>query len=216
MPKIPILPAVASPPSSRTWRKSIARKHMHKPKPKFPTLDLDAPAQAFLKVIVDEDLDDVDFVNEAWSAVVGWEILSTPLGDINALYRIDGTTKHFTTLRQILHLVDRQDLMRLYVFVVQHMNNILLLVLVCYFREIFKFYLILKQGERDLLFGKINIYGRFKVGDVPYPLSVELLKKMLMQILEIDSDFVGNDLTIAEQLIQFIKNQIVAAQASFV
>nr|GEX95833.1 hypothetical protein [Tanacetum cinerariifolium] len=50
MSEIPIPPAVASPPSSRTRRKSIARKHVHKPKPKFITLDLDAPAQAFLKV----------------------------------------------------------------------------------------------------------------------------------------------------------------------
>nr|GEW26039.1 putative ribonuclease H-like domain-containing protein [Tanacetum cinerariifolium] len=128
----------------------------------FPA-HFDAPAQAFLKVIVDEDSDDADSVDEVWSAVVGWEILSTPLGDINALYRIDENTKHFTTLRQILHLVDRQDLMRF-----------------------------------------------------PYPLLVELIKKMLLHKLEIDLDFVGNDMTIAEQLIQFIKNQIVAAQASSV
>nr|GEV44645.1 hypothetical protein [Tanacetum cinerariifolium] len=89
-------------------------KHMHKPKSTLPTLDLDAPAQTFLKVIVDEDSDDEDYVDEVWSAVVGWEILSTPLGDINALYQIDGSTKHFATLRQILHMVDRQDLMKLY------------------------------------------------------------------------------------------------------
>nr|GFC14046.1 hypothetical protein [Tanacetum cinerariifolium] len=50
--------------------------------------------------------------------------------------------------------------------------------------------------------------------DVSYPLSFELMKKMLIHKLEIDSDFVENDLTTAEQLIQFIKNQIVAAQAS--
>nr|GFA08165.1 hypothetical protein [Tanacetum cinerariifolium] len=57
-------------------------------------------------------------VNEVWSAVIGWEVLPTPLGEINALYRIDGTTKHFATLRQILHMVDRQDLMKLYGLVV--------------------------------------------------------------------------------------------------
>nr|GEW14072.1 hypothetical protein [Tanacetum cinerariifolium] len=53
--EIPISPAVTSPPSSHTRRKSFGRKHMHKPKSKLPTLDLDAHAQAFLKVIVDED-----------------------------------------------------------------------------------------------------------------------------------------------------------------
>nr|GEW08633.1 hypothetical protein [Tanacetum cinerariifolium] len=186
MPEIPIPPAVASPPSFRTRRKSIARKHVHKPKPKIPTLDLDSPTQAFLKFIVDEDSDDVDSVNEVWSAVVGWEILSTPLGDINALYLVQYYEQHHAVGSGLL------------------------------FGEIFKFYLILKQGERDLLFGKINIYRRFEVGDVTYPLSVELMKKMLMQKLEIDSKFVRNDLTTADQLIQFIKNQIVAAQASSV
>nr|GEZ06193.1 xylulose kinase-1 [Tanacetum cinerariifolium] len=80
MQEIPIPPAVASPPSFYTQRKSIARKHVYKPKSKIPTLDLDAPAQAFLKVIVDEDSNDADSVDEVWSVVVGWEILSTPLG----------------------------------------------------------------------------------------------------------------------------------------
>nr|GEV22338.1 hypothetical protein [Tanacetum cinerariifolium] len=104
-------------------QKSIARKPMIKPKSKLPTLDLDATAQTFLKVIVDEDSDDEEYVDEVWSAVVGWELISTLLGEVNALYRIDGTTKHFTTLRQILHLVDCQDLMRLYGLVVQHYEH---------------------------------------------------------------------------------------------
>nr|GEX62121.1 hypothetical protein [Tanacetum cinerariifolium] len=115
MAEISIPPAVATPPSSRTRRKSIARKHVYKPKSKIPTLDFDAPSQAFLKVIVDEDSDDADSVDEVWSDVVGWGILSTPL-------------------------------------------------------------------------------------DVPYPLSVKLMKKMLLHKLEIDLDFVGNDMTTAEQV----------------
>nr|GEY90865.1 putative ribonuclease H-like domain-containing protein [Tanacetum cinerariifolium] len=64
MPAVPISPTVTSPPSSRTRRKSLGRKHMHKPKSTLLTLDLDAPAQTFLKVVVDEDSDDVDFVDE--------------------------------------------------------------------------------------------------------------------------------------------------------
>nr|GEX37577.1 uncharacterized mitochondrial protein AtMg00810-like [Tanacetum cinerariifolium] len=104
-------------------RKSLGRKPMHKPKSTLPTLDLDAPAQTFLKVVVDEDSDDEDSVDEVWSAVVGWEVLSTHLGEINALYHIDGTTKHFSTLRQILHMVDRQDLMKLYGLVVQYYEH---------------------------------------------------------------------------------------------
>nr|GEY61788.1 hypothetical protein [Tanacetum cinerariifolium] len=187
MSKIPITPAVGSPHSSRTQRKSIAQNHVHKPKLKIPTVDLDAPAQAFLKVIVDEDSDDVDSVNEAWSVVVGWEILSTPLGDINALYRIDGTTKRGkgSSIWQNQHLWKIRS-WRLYT-----LSNVHILETM--------------PGEVLSMFT-----------DVTYPLSVKLMKKMLMQKLELDSDIVGNDLTTAKQLILFLKNQILAAQASFV
>nr|GEX34013.1 putative ribonuclease H-like domain-containing protein [Tanacetum cinerariifolium] len=52
--------------------------------------------------------------------------------------------------------------------------------------------------------------------DVSYPLSVKLMEQMLTLKLEIDTDVVGNDMTTGEQLIQFIKNQLAAAQASSV
>ncbi|GJY61129.1 hypothetical protein Tco_0461786 [Tanacetum coccineum] len=45
-----------------------------------------------------------------WSAFAGWEVISTPLGEINALYMMDQSTKHFTTLKEILHMMDRQVL----------------------------------------------------------------------------------------------------------
>nr|GEX86113.1 hypothetical protein [Tanacetum cinerariifolium] len=171
MPEIPIPPAVSSPPSFHTQRKSIVRKHEHKPKPKIPTLDLDAPAQAFLKVIIDEDLDDVDSVNEAWSTVVGWEILSTPLGG-------KGSS----------------------VWKNQHLWEI----------RSWRLYTLLNLHILETMFGEVLLMFTY----VTYPLSVELMKKMLIQKLELDLNFVGNDLTTAEQLIQFIKNQIVAIQAS--
>nr|GEX07438.1 JmjC domain-containing protein [Tanacetum cinerariifolium] len=134
MPEIPIPPAVTSPPSSH------------------------APAQAFLKVIVDEDSDDVDSVNEAWSAVVGWEILSTPLGGKGS------------SIWQNQHLWEIRS-WRLYT-----LSNVHILETM--------------SGEVLSMFT-----------DVPYLLSVERMKKMLMIKLEIDSDFVGNDQTTAEQLI---------------
>ncbi|GJU16840.1 hypothetical protein Tco_1144806 [Tanacetum coccineum] len=49
---------------------------------------------------------------------------------------------------------------------------------------------------------------------VSYPLSVKLMERMLKHKLEIDKDVVGNDMTTAEQLIRFIKNQLAAAQVS--
>nr|GEW09187.1 Gag-Pol polyprotein [Tanacetum cinerariifolium] len=39
--------------------------------------------------MISEDSDDKDSVDEVWSADVGWEVLPTPLGEINALYSID-------------------------------------------------------------------------------------------------------------------------------
>ncbi|GJR99857.1 hypothetical protein Tco_0316366 [Tanacetum coccineum] len=48
--------------------------------------------------------------------------------------------------------------------------------------------------------------------DVSYPLSVKLMERMLKHKLEIAKDVVGNDMTTAEQLIRFIKNQLAAAQ----
>ncbi|GKA65571.1 hypothetical protein Tco_0765278, partial [Tanacetum coccineum] len=54
----------------------------------------------------------------------------------------------------------------------------------------------------------------YMFADVSYPLSVKLMERMLKHKLEIDKDVVGNDMTTAEQLIRFIKNQIAAAQVS--
>nr|GEU76357.1 ribonuclease H-like domain-containing protein [Tanacetum cinerariifolium] len=53
----------------------------------------------------------------------------------------------------------------------------------------------------------------YMFADVSYPLSVKLMEKMLRHKLEIDKDVIGNDMTTAEQLIQFIKNQLVAAKS---
>nr|GEX04590.1 JmjC domain-containing protein [Tanacetum cinerariifolium] len=177
VPDVPRSPIVSLHTSYGIRRKSLARKRLIKPKSTLQELDLDADAQTFIEVVTTKDSDDE--APTVWSALVGWEIIPTPLGDINALYRMDQCTKHFTTLRQILHMVDRQDLVKLYRLVVQY-------------------------------------YETHPVADVSYPLSVKLMEKMLRCKLDIDTDVVGNDMTTAEQLIQFIKNQLAAAQASSV
>ncbi|GJW66175.1 retrotransposon protein, putative, ty3-gypsy subclass [Tanacetum coccineum] len=46
--------------------------------------------------------------------VVDWELLPTGLGSINAIYKLDNSRKYFTSLREILHLVTRADLMMIY------------------------------------------------------------------------------------------------------
>nr|GEY83285.1 synaptobrevin, longin-like domain protein [Tanacetum cinerariifolium] len=118
VPDVPQSPVISSPPSSGTKRKSLGRKRLTKPKSTLQELDLDADAQIFIKVVSTKDFDDE--APPVWSALVGWEVISTHLRDINALYRINQSTKHFTTLRQILHMVDRQDLVKLYGLVVQY------------------------------------------------------------------------------------------------
>nr|GEU81448.1 putative reverse transcriptase domain-containing protein [Tanacetum cinerariifolium] len=222
MPGVPISPVVSSPPSSHTRRKSIGQKHILKPKSTLPKLDLHTDAQTFIKVVVDEDSNDE--VIPAWFVVVGWEVLPTPLGEINALYHIDGSTKHFTTLRQILHMVDRQDLVKLYGLVVQCYEN----------HHAARAGLIL-WGDLQVLFdshgaGKgscvwqnqnlweirswrlytlSNVHVLETVSgevlsmftNVSYPLSVKLMERMLMHKLEIDSDIVGNDMTIADVIV---------------
>nr|GEW23783.1 hypothetical protein [Tanacetum cinerariifolium] len=159
MPKVPLSPAISSPLSSRTRRKSLGQKHMHKPKSTLLKLDLDAPAQTFLKV------------------------LPTPLGEINSLYHIDGGKGSCVWQNQYMWEIRSW---RLYT-----LSNVHVLETV--------------SGEVLSMFT-----------DVFYPLSVKLMERMLMHKLEIDSDNMGNDLTTAEQLIQFIKNQLVATHASSV
>nr|GFB68321.1 hypothetical protein [Tanacetum cinerariifolium] len=97
-------------------------------------------------------------------------------------------------LRQILHMVDRQDLMKLYGLVVQYYENHPAAGVGLLF-----------WGDLQVLFdsqagGKETVSGEVlsMFTDVSYPLSVELMEKMLMHKLEIDSDFMGNDLTTAE------------------
>nr|GFB56167.1 hypothetical protein [Tanacetum cinerariifolium] len=110
----------------------------------------------------------------------------------------------------ILHMVDRHDLMTLYGLVVQY-----------YEHHPATGAGLLFWGDLQVLFdsqlrGKVSGEVLSMFTDVSYPLSVELMKKMLLHKLETDSDFAGNDLTTAEQLIQFIKNEIVADQVSSV
>nr|GEV19274.1 hypothetical protein [Tanacetum cinerariifolium] len=133
------------------------------------------------KVVVNEDSDDEDSDVEVWSAVVGWEVLPTPLGEIDALYRIDGGKSSCVWQHQNLWEIRSW---RLYT-----LSNVHVLETV--------------SGEVLSMFT-----------DVTYPLSVKLIERMLMHKLEIDLDVVGNDMTTAEQLIQFIKNQLAAAKTS--
>ncbi|GJV76751.1 hypothetical protein Tco_1508335 [Tanacetum coccineum] len=215
--------------------KSLGRNRLTKPKSILKELDLDADDKTFIKVVSDED--STDEAPILWSALAGWEVISTPLGEINALYRSDQSTKHFTTLREILHMVDRQDLLKLYGMVVTYYENHLVAGAGLMLWGDLQVLMDSQEGGKGSfvwnhqslwqirswrLYTLSNVHVLETVSrevlymfvDVSYPLSVKLMERMLKHKLEIDNDVVGNDMTTAEQLIRFIKNQIAAAQVS--
>nr|GEV96067.1 copia protein [Tanacetum cinerariifolium] len=189
MPEVPPSPVASSPKSSGIRRKSLGRNRLTMPKSKLKELDLDADAQTFIKVVSNED--SKDEAPRLWSALVGWKVIPTPLGDINALYRINWSTTYFTTLRKIFHMVDRQGLLMLYGLVVKYYAN----------HPVAGGGLIL-WGDLQVLFNSQEGEVVYMFADVPYPLSVKLMERMLTHKLEIDKDVVGNDMTTAEQLIR--------------
>ncbi|GJV14232.1 hypothetical protein Tco_1359555 [Tanacetum coccineum] len=230
VPDVPQPKVVSSSKSSGSRRKSLGRSRITKPE-----LDLDADDKTFIKVVSDEDSEDEAPI--LWSAFAGWEVISTPLGEINAMYMMDQSTKHFTTLREILHMVDRQDLLKLYGLVVKYYENHpvtgagLMLwgdlqVLmdsqeggkgssVWHHQSLWqisswRLYTLSNVHVLETVSGEVL----YMFADVSYPLSVKLMERMLKHKLEIAKDVVGNDMTTAEQLIRFIKNQLAAAQVS--
>ncbi|GJW64901.1 hypothetical protein Tco_0116785 [Tanacetum coccineum] len=67
-----------------------------------------------------DDSNDDDDPPNFWSAFAAWEVIPTGLGDVNALYFMDKSSKYFTHLREIIHLVARKDLFKLYRMVVPY------------------------------------------------------------------------------------------------
>ncbi|GJR23235.1 hypothetical protein Tco_0971762 [Tanacetum coccineum] len=191
--------SMSSGPEKKGHAYGTRRKSLGTRKKPSTALDLDADDRSFIRVLSDDDSDDDDDPVIFWSAFATWEVVPTPLGDINALYMMDSSSKYFTHLREILHLVDRQDLLKLYGMVVKYYEDHPLAGAGMMIVVDFKYYLNHMKVDMVLWF------------DGSYPLSVQLMKKMLKHKLEIEIDGVGNDMTYAEQLIQFIKNQIAAS-----
>ncbi|GKB53335.1 hypothetical protein Tco_0904088 [Tanacetum coccineum] len=129
--------------------------------------------------------------------VVDWELLPTGLGSINVFYRKDNSRKCFTSLREILHLVlmdspevnDGSD-----VWKNQHTWSI----------QSWKLYSYSGVHVLETVSGLVV----HMFVDKKYPLSVNLIERMLDHRLEICHGSVGNELTTAVQLIAFLKKQI--------
>ncbi|GJT13043.1 putative ribonuclease H-like domain-containing protein [Tanacetum coccineum] len=216
-----------------TKKKILGRKGVHTSQSTIPIEegDPDVEHKLCIKYASDEDsASDCDTPVHLY-AVVDWELLPTGLGSINAIYRLDNSRKYFTSLREILHLVTRADLMTIY-------------------GRVMTFYQDKKaEGVGLVLWGDLQIlmdspevndgsafwknqhtwsiqnwklYSFSGVHvletvsglvihmfvDKKYPLSINLIERMLDHQLEICHGTVGNELTTAVQLIAFLKKQI--------
>ncbi|GJT99492.1 hypothetical protein Tco_1109831 [Tanacetum coccineum] len=217
-----------------TRRKSLATRKMSSSE-----VDLTAPDNSFIQVLLNDDSDDSDDSDPLffWHAFAAWEVVPTGLGDVNALYFTDKTSKYFTHLREILHLLDRQDLSKLYGMVVKHYEvNPLAGTGLILWGDLHVLFESTTGGSsvevwndqqewvirswKLFPFSGVHVLETFAgkilymFADTPYPLSVSLMKKMLKHKLEVEIDGVGNDMTYAVQLIKFIKNQLASSVPS--
>ncbi|GKA10794.1 hypothetical protein Tco_0690227, partial [Tanacetum coccineum] len=225
----------------RTHSYGTRRKSLGARKKSSTELDLTADDRSFIRVLSDDsdDSDDDDDPPIFWPAFAAWEVVPTGLGDVNALYFMDKSSKYFTHLREILHLVDRKDLFKLYGMVVQYYEEHPLagsgMILWGDLQVLFESHeggtgagvwadqqQWVIRSWRLFPFSGVHVLetisGKilYMFADTPYPLSAQLMKKMLKHKLEVEIDGIGNDMTYAEQLIQFIKNQSFGFHLSFV
>ncbi|GJR95728.1 hypothetical protein Tco_0267902 [Tanacetum coccineum] len=235
----PTVPSV----EPRTHSYGTRRKSLGARKKSSTELDLTADDRSFIRVLSDDSDDSNDDDDDSnddddppifWPTFAAWEVIPTGLGDVNALYFMDKSSKYFTYLREILHLVDKKDLFKLYGMVVPYYEEHPLagsgMILWGDLQVLFESHeggtgagvwadqqqWVIRSWSLFPFFGVHmleTISGKilYMFADTPYPLSAQLMKKMLKHKLEVEIDGVVNDMTYAEQLIQFIKNQVAAS-----
>nr|GFB51447.1 hypothetical protein [Tanacetum cinerariifolium] len=94
--------AASTPSSSRKRRKQISKKRV--------TPIVDIADDALIKFDSSGDNDDDPL---PYAPYAGWEMVPSPLGSTHAYYDMNGHTKHFTSLRELLHMVKKNDLQKL-------------------------------------------------------------------------------------------------------
>nr|GEZ25581.1 hypothetical protein [Tanacetum cinerariifolium] len=172
-----------------------------------------------------------------YAPYASWEMVPTPLGSIHAYYDMEEHTKHFTSLRELLHMVEKNDLRKL----LGAVDNF-------YQRQQPDTFSLILWGDLCVLFQTLadedayafwrnqeswrihswHLYPRphvhvletvdgrviYMFVDVSYPLREATLKCMLKHGLEVPKLLVGGDLTMAEQLVSFIKAALLNAQSA--
>nr|GEU66015.1 retrovirus-related Pol polyprotein from transposon TNT 1-94 [Tanacetum cinerariifolium] len=94
--------ATSTPSSSHTRRKQIAKKRV--------TPIVDVADDDLIKFDSASDSDDDPF---PYAPFAGWEMVPSLLGSVHAYYDMEEHTKHFTSLHELLHMVDKDDLKKL-------------------------------------------------------------------------------------------------------
>nr|GEV22678.1 hypothetical protein [Tanacetum cinerariifolium] len=188
--------AAPTPSSSRHRRKHIAKK--------WVTPIVDVADAAMIKFDSDSDSDDEPL---PYAPYAGWEMVPSPLGSVHAYHNMTGYTKHSTTLRKILHMVERTDLQRLLgavdaLYQSEEPNTFALLLWRLY------------PWEQVHMLEMVDGWVIHMFVDVSYPLSVGTLERMLKHGLKVSKLLVGGDLTMAEQLIGFIKAALLNAKSA--
>nr|GFA73383.1 JmjC domain-containing protein [Tanacetum cinerariifolium] len=188
--------AVPTPSSLRHRRKHIAKKRV--------TPIVDVADAAMIKFDSDSDSDDDPL---PYAPYAGWEMVPSHLGSIHAYHNMEGHTKHFTTLREILHMGDLHvlfqsldDMDALHFWHTQDSWRI-------------RSWRLYPQAQVYVL-EMVDGWVIHMFVDVSYPLSVSTLERMLKHGLEVSKLLVGGDLTMAEQLIGFIKAAILNAKSA--
>nr|GEU85340.1 putative ribonuclease H-like domain-containing protein [Tanacetum cinerariifolium] len=142
------------------------------------------------------------------------EMVPTPLGSIYAYYDMEEHTKHFTSLRELLHMVEKNDLRKLLgdvdnFYQRQEPDTFALIlwgICVCCFSRLLM--------RMHTLSGVIKKAGVFAAGVYILMLREATLKRMQKHGLEVPKMLVGGDLTMAEQLVSFIKAALINAQSA--
>nr|GEW15071.1 hypothetical protein [Tanacetum cinerariifolium] len=181
----------ATPLSLRKRRKQIAKKRV------TPIVD-----------VADVDLIKFDSASESdgdpspYAPYAGWEMVPTPFGSIHAYYDMEEHTKHFTSLRELLHMVEKNDLRKLLGDVDKFYQR----------QEPETFGLILWEDLRELFQSLADEDGHTFWRDQESCKAT--LERMLKHGLEVPKLLVGGDLTVAEQLVRFIKADLLNAQSA--
>nr|GEZ03117.1 hypothetical protein [Tanacetum cinerariifolium] len=221
-------PTVAAPTplSSRKHHKHISKKRV--------TPIVDMADAAMIKFDSDTNSDDDPL---PYAPYADWEMVLSPLGSVHAYHDMARNTKHFTTLHELLHMVEKTDLQKLLGAVDK-----------LYQKEESDTFALLLWGDLHVLFQSLDdenvldfwrnqdswrirswrLYPHAQVHvletvdgrvihmfvDVSYPLTVATLERMLKHILEVPKLLVGGVLSMAEQLIGFIKAALLNAQSA--